>query len=243
MGHACLLLAAALAGQDAVFVAVLANDANALAAALSEDPDSLNRPGTGGRTPLMHAVLQGKATAVSHLLDAGADVSALLPSVHGGWGEIAGSHAGASSTHTSLRSRACAGHDFREGWLHPYPRRCSPWARADRLPPDRSRARPFRASRRRSHPYTPREPGGEQQHTDTVRVLLEAGICAPPCIPARGVTSIATATLSLARARGGGRYRRQRKPPTGRPPSKTTSGTPSPTTSYVRTGRCLIWAY
>jgi ankyrin repeat protein len=43
-------------------------------AALMAEPGSLNAKGQGGQTPLMNAVLQGKATSVKILLEAGADV-------------------------------------------------------------------------------------------------------------------------------------------------------------------------
>ena len=56
-----------------IFAAVRANDAALVKEALMGA--SINTIGPGGQTPLMHAVLQGKAVAVEELLRQGADVT------------------------------------------------------------------------------------------------------------------------------------------------------------------------
>ena len=58
-----------------VFTAVKADSMEQIKAALKDDPESLDRTGPGGQSPLMHAVLSGKLQAVKYLLKKGADVS------------------------------------------------------------------------------------------------------------------------------------------------------------------------
>ena len=58
-----------------VFTAVKADSMEQIKAALKDDPESLDRTGPGGQSPLMHAVLMGKGAAAKYLLKRGADVS------------------------------------------------------------------------------------------------------------------------------------------------------------------------
>ena len=57
------------------FDAVAKNSMTELKAALKADPGALNTPGPGGQSPLMNAVLSGKAVAVKFLLRKGADTT------------------------------------------------------------------------------------------------------------------------------------------------------------------------
>mmetsp|Transcript_47517 Transcript_47517/g.149336 ORF Transcript_47517/g.149336 Transcript_47517/m.149336 type:complete len:182 (-) Transcript_47517:132-677(-) len=73
-----LLLSAALASarsHGSIFDAVAADSMQKLKAALEADPSALDVTGPGGQSPLMHAVLTGKAKAVKYLLKRGADVT------------------------------------------------------------------------------------------------------------------------------------------------------------------------
>jgi len=67
--------AAAAADPKELFAAVAADDATRLEKALERNPDGLNTKGPGGQTPLMHAVLTGKLSAVKVLLGHGADTT------------------------------------------------------------------------------------------------------------------------------------------------------------------------
>jgi hypothetical protein len=61
-------------GNEDLFVAVRADDSSAIAQAIDAGVD-LNSIGSGGQTPLMHAVLTGKKKAVIELLQKGADAT------------------------------------------------------------------------------------------------------------------------------------------------------------------------
>mmetsp|Transcript_6123 Transcript_6123/g.9240 ORF Transcript_6123/g.9240 Transcript_6123/m.9240 type:complete len:182 (-) Transcript_6123:39-584(-) len=57
-----------------LLTAISTNKRSSIKAALENiDKDEINKRGAGGQTPLMHAVLSGKTTAVELLLEAGAD--------------------------------------------------------------------------------------------------------------------------------------------------------------------------
>jgi ankyrin repeat protein len=62
---------------NAVFEGVQNDDEDLIRDALRENPSLLNSVGVGGQTPLIHAVLTGKLTAVRTLLELGADVHAV----------------------------------------------------------------------------------------------------------------------------------------------------------------------
>lgn len=73
---ALLLPTCTLAAPNAVFEGVRQDDGDMIRSALEEDPSLLESIGMGGQTPLIHAVLTGKMTAVRTLLDLGADTAA-----------------------------------------------------------------------------------------------------------------------------------------------------------------------
>jgi ankyrin repeat protein len=58
-----------------IFEEVAKNSMEGIKAALKADDASINARGPGDQTPLMHAVLTGKVTAVKYLLRKGADVT------------------------------------------------------------------------------------------------------------------------------------------------------------------------
>ena len=70
-----LQLATVVERHSKVFEGVQIDDADYIMSALEKDPDLLNAIGVGGQTPLIHAVLTGKTTAVQTLLEAGADTT------------------------------------------------------------------------------------------------------------------------------------------------------------------------
>jgi ankyrin repeat protein len=61
---------------NAVFEGVQKDDDAMIRNALEADPSLLESIGVGGQTPLIHAVLTGKLTAVKTLLELGADTTA-----------------------------------------------------------------------------------------------------------------------------------------------------------------------
>jgi ankyrin repeat protein len=61
---------------NAVFEGVQQDDEALIRNALAADPSLLESVGVGGQTPLIHAVLTGKLTAVKTLLELGADTTA-----------------------------------------------------------------------------------------------------------------------------------------------------------------------
>ncbi len=71
------LLAAGARADAAAFAAL--EDLERLEAELDADPDALDRPGTGGRTPLQAAARHGRTAAVEWLLERGADPDATGP--------------------------------------------------------------------------------------------------------------------------------------------------------------------
>jgi ankyrin repeat protein len=66
--------AAAIYTKDALFTAVQDDDPTGIGQAIDDGAD-INQIGTGGQTPLVHAVLTGKLNAVKTLLTLGADTS------------------------------------------------------------------------------------------------------------------------------------------------------------------------
>mmetsp|Transcript_23212 Transcript_23212/g.43083 ORF Transcript_23212/g.43083 Transcript_23212/m.43083 type:complete len:183 (-) Transcript_23212:3349-3897(-) len=78
--HAFLLIYSIVIGvtqttANDVFDAVRKDDADLIRTAIEEDSSLLDSIGVGGQTPLIHAVLTGKLTAVKTLLSLGADTS------------------------------------------------------------------------------------------------------------------------------------------------------------------------
>ena len=69
---AALIVASLGDAQSDLTAAVSANDPVLLSAALAAGAD-INRPGSGGQTPLMQASLGGQAQSVAYLLSQGAD--------------------------------------------------------------------------------------------------------------------------------------------------------------------------
>lgn len=72
----CLFFLLMLATQDAaadIFECIQRDSMEDIRKLLKEDPSALNRVGPGQRTPLMHAVLTGKSSAVKYLLKRKAD--------------------------------------------------------------------------------------------------------------------------------------------------------------------------
>lgn len=65
-----------IAVPNPVFEGVQQDDGEMIRNALGADPSLLESVGVGGQTPLIHAVLTGKLTAVKTLLELGADTTA-----------------------------------------------------------------------------------------------------------------------------------------------------------------------
>jgi ankyrin repeat protein len=70
-----LLLALTQAAHAAIFAAVQQDSPDLIRRELEKNPGELNERGSGGQTPLMHAVLSGKLNAVKALLELGADAT------------------------------------------------------------------------------------------------------------------------------------------------------------------------
>lgn len=70
-----IAIACSVAAAQPMFDAVRSDSMTELKAALKADPGALDTPGPGGQSPLMNAVLTGKANAVKYLLRKGADTS------------------------------------------------------------------------------------------------------------------------------------------------------------------------
>lgn len=70
----CITLTLAVDGNN-IFDLIKLNNIVGIRELLARDPQVLNQRGPGGQTPLMNAVLSGQLSAVSALLEAGADVT------------------------------------------------------------------------------------------------------------------------------------------------------------------------
>lgn len=74
--NCCLVSVEGQGNSNPVFDGVQRDDEIAIRDAIQKDPSSIDTKGVGGQTPLIHAVLTGKLTAVKTLIDLGADMTA-----------------------------------------------------------------------------------------------------------------------------------------------------------------------
>jgi hypothetical protein len=75
VGFALLLAIVGVRSAVDIFGAIASDRIAELSQLVVDNPRFLNKPGPGGQTPLMNAVLSGKTSAVEALLRAGADVT------------------------------------------------------------------------------------------------------------------------------------------------------------------------
>ena len=73
----CLMsvLVATKSADAGVWAAIQQDSPALIRRELKKDPSLLNTPGSGGQTPIMHAVLSGKVEALKTLIELGADAS------------------------------------------------------------------------------------------------------------------------------------------------------------------------